>query len=104
MTKIPWSAPVLTEIYPDPNDKSIIAVSSQDCDPILEQNKALREQSQKSDWGRHVAQVPNNIINQWLIEEWAKGNLHLSVYSQEFRELVWRKINDPNYKYLRVDK
>ena len=105
MTKPTWAAPVLTEIYPDPNDKSIVAVSVQDCDEILDQNKILREQTQKSDWGRHIAQVPNVIITKWLNEEWAKGNTHLRPFTKEFNEtVVKKKLQDPNYKYLLVSR
>jgi hypothetical protein len=81
-----------------------VSVSTQDCDPILEENKALRDQTQKSDWGRLIGQVPNVVVNQWLNEEWSKGNLHLRLHSAEFRAIMRKKLNDPNYKYLRVDK
>ena len=99
-----WSTPVLTEIYPDPNDKSIVAVSYQDCDPILENNKELRSRTWKSDGGRHIADVPNVLINQWLTEEWTKGNLHLRLGTPEWQEVMRKKLSDPNYKYLRTDK
>ena len=97
------AAPVYTQIYPDPNDKDVIAVHFQECGPILEENKELRGYKQKSDWGRLIAQVPNNIIHQWLIEEWVKGNKHLRPFTREFNEtVVRRKLQDPNWKYLLV--
>lgn len=88
-------------------EKDIIAVTTQDVEPILEANKVLRSMGQKSDWGRHVARVPNNIINQWLHEEWNKGNHALKLsYAEdsEFMKIVRRKLNDPDWAWLRVDK
>jgi len=86
-----------------PNDSIVIADSWQDVEPILEHNKELRTQSQKSDWGRHVAKIPNVIITRWLNEEWARGNLGLRPFTREFDELVKRKLADPDWKYLRTD-
>ncbi len=96
-----WT-PVTTELHPDPNDKSIIAVSTQDIEPTLEQNKELRSQEQRSDWGRHVAQIPNIVITQWLNEEWARGNHSLRPAGREWMELVARKLRDPDWKYLKT--
>jgi len=95
---------VNTVVGPDPHNRDLIAVTTQDCEPVLEQNKILRTMEQKSDWGRHRAQIPNNIINKWLNEEWARGNKSLRLFSTEWKELVWRKLQDPDWKYLKVDK
>ena len=35
----------------------------QDVEAIIEHNKVLQTLPQKSDWGRHVASIPLNIIN-----------------------------------------
>src|SRR4029077_3908971 len=97
------NAPVKTIIFPDANDKDVIAYSEQDCDPILEDNKELREHNKSRDWGRMIAQVPNILLYQWLVEEWVKGNKHLRLNSREFNQtVVLPKLRDPNYKYLLV--
>ena len=93
-----------SELYPDRNDRNIIAVATQDCTPILEENKVLRSEKQTSDWGREVFSVPNVIAYQWLIEEWNKGNKGLKMFSREWMELVKRKMYDPDWKWLRTDK
>ena len=51
-----------TEIRLDKTDRSITVYSHDDVEDILENNKRLRSTPQKSDWGRHVASIPN-VIN-----------------------------------------
>lgn len=93
-----------TSLHLDRNEKKIIAVTEQDVEPILEHNKELRSQSQKSDWGRHVASIPNVIMVKWLNEEYARGNTELRMFSKEFDELIARKLRDLDWAYLRTDK
>ncbi len=76
----------------------------QDVEPILEWNKEARRDEQKSDWGRHVARIPNVIYVQWLNEEHAKGNTSLRMFTAEFDLVVQKKLQDPEWAYLRVDK
>lgn len=76
----------------------------QDVEPILERNKQLRSEHQQSDWGRHIAEIPNVILQRWLDEEYARGNVGLRMFSKEFDELVARKLKDPDWAYLRTDK
>ena len=75
----------------------------QDVEPILERNRKLRSQKQRSDWGRHVAEIPNVILTRWLNEEWARGNVSLRLFGHEMDALVDRKLKDPEWAYLRTD-
>lgn len=84
-------------------DSLIIANTMQDVEPILERNKELRTMEQRSDWGRHIASIPNVTITQWLNEEYARGNVGIRFGSKEFDELVAKKLRDPDWKYLRTD-
>ena len=84
-------------------DRTVVVHSTQDVEPILENNKRLRVTSQKSDWGRHVASIPNVIALKWLNEQWERGN-YIRYLSREWDELVSRKLMDPDWKFLRVDK
>lgn len=93
-----------TDLLLDRNDGRIIAYSEQDVEPILDRNHALRGERQKSDWGRHVATVPNVILLKWFNEEYERGNVTLRMYTKEFDELVARKLKDPEWAYLRTDK
>jgi hypothetical protein len=76
----------------------------QDVEGILEWNKEARRDEQRSDWGRHVARIPNVLYVKWMNEEHAKGNTNLRLFTPEFDAIVQKKLYDPEYAYLRVDK
>jgi hypothetical protein len=92
---------VRTRLILDGGD--VTALAEQDVEPILERNAALRGEAQKSDWGRHVASIPNVIMVRWMIEEHARGNTALRMFTPEFNALVQRKLADPAWKHLRTD-
>ncbi len=94
---------MLTELILDRNHSRIIASTTQDIEPILDRNHVLRGEPQRSDWGRHVASIPNVILVHWLNEEYAAGNTRLRMFSPEFNAIVERKLADPNWKKLRTD-
>jgi hypothetical protein len=93
-----------TDVLLDRSDGTIIAVTTQDVGPILDRNAELRAQPQRGDFGRHVASIPNVILVRWLNEEYARGNTDLRMFTPDFNELVARKLADPDWKHLRVDK
>lgn len=93
-----------TKLILDRNEKKIVAYTEQDVEPVLERNKFLRGEEQRSDWGRHVAEIPNVIYVRWLNEEHAKGNTSLRMFTKEFDQIVRKKLQDPDWAYLRVDK
>lgn len=88
----------------DSNGQDLTVVHTQDVEPILEWNKQAQRETQRSDWGRHKARIPNVIYVQWLNEEHAKGNTSLRLFTPEFDQIVNRKLNDPEWMYLRVDR
>lgn len=94
---------VETRFHLDPNGTDLTVERWQDVEPILDHNKALRSQEQNSDWGRHVASIPNVILEKWLNEEYQRGNIGLRMFSAEFDQLVERKLKDPDWAYLRTD-
>lgn len=75
----------------------------QDVEPIIEHNKLLRSQQQKSDWGRHRYRIPNVVLEKWLNEEWARGNTSMTFGSEEFYQMVERRMQDPDNAAFRVD-
>lgn len=91
-----------TKLILDGDDVTVNTV--QDVEAMLENNKALRSTPQKSDWGRHIASIPNVIVVRWLNEEHERGNIGLRFLSEEFDQLVAKKLQDPEWKYLRTDK
>ncbi len=82
--------------------KKVEVYSVDDVEEILEWNKHLRETEQNGDWGRHIASIPNIIMVMWLNSEWQSGN-NIRYLSKEFHEMVRRKLNDPEWAYLRTD-
>src|SRR4051794_4718059 len=93
-----------TRLTLDRGERLIVAQTMQDVEPILERNKVLRSMPQKSDWGRHVATIPNVILVKWLNDEHARGRTDLRLFTRDFDELVKRKLADPQWKYLRTDR
>lgn len=95
---------VLVRPHFDSNGQDLAIEHVQDVEPILDWNKEARRDEQKSDWGRHVARIPNVMLVKWLDEEYARGNAHLRPFTEEFDRIVQRKLDDPEYAYLRTDK
>lgn len=92
-----------TRIHLDSNGQDIAVEMVQDVEPILEHNKVLRSLTQKSDWGRHVASIPNVIMTRWLNEELERGNTTIRMFGPEMDALVERKLKDPEWAFLRTD-
>lgn len=91
-------------LHRDDAERKLIVNVHQDVEDIIENNKRLQTTPQKSDWGRHVASIPNNIINLWLQQEWDRGNTSITLFGDEFDKLVARKLRDPDWRWLRTDK
>ena len=81
--------------------RDLVARSYQDVEDIIEENKLWQNEHQRGDF-RKVASIPLNIINTWLNEEWARGNVDLKMGGREFDLLVQRKLNDPDWRWLRT--
>lgn len=92
-----------TKIHLDSNGQDLAVEHIQDVEPILERNKILRTIGQKSDCAREVADIPHVILIRWLDEEHARGNTELRMFSVEFNQIVKRKLQDPDWAYLRTD-
>jgi hypothetical protein len=95
---------VATRVHLDSNGQDLAIETVQDVEAILENNKRLRSMEQKSDWGRHVASIPNVIMTRWLNEEYARGNVTIRMFGPEMDALVDRKLKDPEWAWLRTDK
>jgi hypothetical protein len=88
----------------DSNGRDIAIEHIQDVEPILDWNKQARRDEQHSDWGRHVARIPNVIYVKWLHEEHARGNTQLRLFTPEFDAIVQKKLGDSEWTYLRTDR
>ena len=65
-----------TKIHLDSNGQDLAIEHVQDCGPILEHNKMLRTMEQPSDWGRHVAKIPNVVYVQGSMKNIARETRH----------------------------
>ncbi len=94
----------LTRVSLDRTEKLIVAETMQDVEPILEYTKRLQSVEQKSDWGRHVATVPDVLIVKELNREYARGNTQLRYLGPGFDEWFGRTfVNNPEYRDFRTD-
>ena len=88
----------------DRAENLIVAENIQDDEPILDYAKRLQSEEQKSDWGRHVATIPDVFIIKELNREYARGNTHLRYLGPGF-DAWFRKtfLKNPEYKHFRTD-
>ncbi len=92
------------KVHLDSNGQDLAVEHIQDVEDILEWNKEARREEQSSDWGRHIARIPNVTLMQWYDEACASGRTELRMFSKEFDEIVYRKLKDPEWAYLRTDR
>jgi hypothetical protein len=93
---------VLTTLKMEGRD--LLVRSYQDAEDIIEHNKKLASEPQNGKWGRHIASIPNNVLNQWLQDEWAKGNVSMKLFDEQFNALIKKKLADHDWLFLRVDR
>jgi hypothetical protein len=90
-----------TDVKFDSDGKMIIR-SLQNVDPIIDHNKEMMNHgdiaSTIGGLARRYAQIPLNIVYQWLVED------GLDVFDPDHQERLARKLNDPDYRYLRTHK
>lgn len=73
----------------------------QDVEPILEANKTMQNDADYTKSGIkqemwHYAQIPVGIQMKWLVEE------GLDIYDDNAWPQIYRKLNDPEYRYLKT--
>ena len=88
----------VTHEWIDNQDGTFTVASSQDVEPFLDRNKAMANQNdgynQSRDM-RRLASIPNIVLMQWLNEA---GSMEI-LRDPKF---LGRKLNDPDYLYLRT--
>ena len=95
---------IVKRAFYDAGEREFTFTQVQDVEPILDRNRELRSIEQKSDWGRHIATIPNVVLLQWLNEEHERGNVGLRMYSNEWDELVARKLKSSEFYKFRTDR
>jgi hypothetical protein len=94
---------IVNKAFLDAAERKLTFVGVQDVEPYLEHAKKLRAMEQKSDAWRHTGMIPNIILTKWLHEELDRGHKGLRIGSKEFDQIIWRKLQDPDWAYLRTD-
>ena len=89
--------PVIVRPHFDSDGQTLTIEHWQDVEDIMERNAALRKETQRSDWGRHIASIPNVIITRWMNET------GVMPFTKEFDDIISRKLKDPEWAYLRTD-
>lgn len=82
-------------------DGDLLVDYYQDCQDIIDRNKALQNEPQKSDWGRHIGTIPNGILLHWMVTE---GVNLFALPADEFGRYIKRKLDDPDWRFLRTDR
>ncbi len=73
----------------------------QDVQGSLNAIKQLRGDGPRAGKGKemwHVAEIPNEIALKWMIEE----GVNIFSDQEAFKKVLKKKLNDPDYAYLRV--
>lgn len=87
--------------YVPETDTTQIITEFDDVAPLLELNKAMQNDDDftkkgiKNGWWLY-ASIPNSLIHKWLIED------GINVYRREDEKRVFRKLNSPEYRYLKT--
>ena len=89
---------VSTFHYEESGDRAIIQ-TSQDCEAIVERNKAVQNQKNDLSFGRWTASIPLNIAQKWMQED---GVNWLALPKKEKSAYLRKKLNDPNWRHLRT--
>lgn len=89
---------VQTRVSVDSSERLIVVERLQDVEDIIERNKQLQGEKQTGDM-RLIASIPAIIIERWMKED---GVNYLALPNDEFARLIKRKINDPDYRWLRI--
>ncbi len=86
------------EKFQDNHDGTFTVGSSYSNDPYLERTQALRSMGlgkHKDSWC--VGSIPMHLLEQWMKEEGVSWQ-----DSEGRKRLILKKLNDPNFKKLRV--
>lgn len=95
---------VKRKLFVDETENRATFVTIQDVEDIVEENKLLQSMEQtNTDGMKHIAQIPLNVLNQWMNEEWAKGNTTMRFGDDEFEMMVAAKLADPDNSVWRTD-
>jgi len=81
-------------------DGDLHVTRKQDVEPYLDFNKEMSGEAKKfAPTFRQIASIPNVVLEKWINDE---GAPVLSMGKEEFSKFVRRKLEDPDWKYLKT--
>lgn len=101
MTKIlPFlNDPGIRRQWIDNEDGTFTVTQTQDCEAIIELNKAMYNHNDGYTPSRdmkRIASIPNTFVYKWLVEEGWNAN------DPRYGDRLKRKLNDPDWRFLRT--
>ena len=82
--------------------RNLLAITQeQDVEAVFDDNKRMQNGEKQVGEMRLTAQIPPIFILKWLNEEHARGNIGLKFADKEFDQIIFKKLRDPDYKWLR---
>lgn len=90
----------ITETFVSGEGDSWHIISSQDAEPIIEHNKRLQRTPEK--WRgdlRIEASIPLTLLLKWAVDDGVPPSM---VFSDEYAGKIMRRLNDPDYRFLKT--
>jgi len=105
LKRVHWDDDNVATIYHlDDNGRTVLATERwQDCEAILDDNKRMQAGERQVGAMRLTSQIPLIVIEWWLREAWQRGQIGLKMVDREFDEIIFRKLKDPDWKWLRTE-
>lgn len=105
LKKVHWGEDGVATIYHLEDDGRTVRATQrwQDCEDILDANKRMQNGEKQVGPMRLTSQIPLVIIEWWLREAWERGQIGLKMVDEEFDKIIFRKLADPDWKWLRVN-
>jgi len=76
--------------------------SGEELQAIRDDNLRMQNGEKQVGNYRMTSQIPLIFIEKWLNEEWMRGNVGLKLCDEEFDKIIFRKLQDPDWKFLRT--
>ena len=97
---------VITTVSTDAGTGDTIIATHQDVQPIIDANIAGQNSGHdgynRDRNMRHFAEVPHNIVHQWMMDDQLPPSYYFRMGRAEKEAYVRRKMNDPDWAYLRA--
>lgn len=84
-------------VYDEAENRTAIRTEA-DVAPVLERNKRLQNEPYRHDFWWRVASIPLIVAHKWLVED------GLNIFDPAHADGLRRKLNDPDWRWLRTSR